>query len=196
MTSQTAQTRDSRAACTTDGCSHAYVKRGMCNTCYQRWRAATPLANRQRPTMVERFRVKVDQRGPNDCWPWTGGRSDNGYGAFRIAGKTVGAHRVAYLIEYGVLPETADHDCHNRSDCLGGSTCVHRPCCNPAHLVDRSSGENTLLGKGPSARHARQTHCDSGHEFTTENTYRPPGGNNHRMCRKCIRNRPTQKIRN
>jgi hypothetical protein len=45
--------------------------------------------------------------------------------------------------------------------------------------------ENILRGSGTAAINARKTHCDSGHEFTPENTAaRSDGG---RDCRKCIR---------
>jgi hypothetical protein len=43
-----------------------------------------------------------------------------------------------------------------------------------------------LLSHPPRLRLERRTHCKRGHEFTPENTYRPPS-NNARVCRACIR---------
>lgn len=36
-------------------------------------------------------------------------------------------------------------------------------------------------------RNARKTCCDRGHEFTPENTYRPPSRPHTRQCRECTR---------
>jgi hypothetical protein len=44
-------------------------------------------------------------------------------------------------------------------------------------------GQNVLRGEGPSARHARQTHCKRGHPFDQRNTYVTPQG--WRACRTC-----------
>jgi hypothetical protein len=43
-------------------------------------------------------------------------------------------------------------------------------------------GANAVRGNSPMGINSRKTHCDSGHEFTEENTYRYRGN---RQCRKC-----------
>lgn len=76
-----------------------------------------------------RFWAKVDKNGPihpklgSRCWLWTG-LARRGYGQFRIGGRRVPAHRVAYeLTTFYVLgPLQIDHRCHRRL------------CCNPEHL--------------------------------------------------------------
>lgn len=87
-----------------------------------------------RRPVLERFWAKVDKRGPDECWPWTGGVSDFGYGAFTINGKLIGAHRFALQLHIGraLLPdELACHGCDNP------------PCCNAQHLFVGTHGDNT-----------------------------------------------------
>src|SRR6266576_3456485 len=101
----------------------------------------------------QRFWAKVDRRGSEECWPWQANRG-RGYGNVWIAGRMYRAHRVAYELLIGPIPEglTLDHLCRNRG------------CVNPAHLEPVTSRENTLRGEGISANNARKTHCKHGHE--------------------------------
>lgn len=70
------------------------------------------------------FWDRVDCSGGDDaCWPWLGTRR-NGYGRVRRAGRVCAAHRVAWALTNGPIPEGRDI-CH---------TCDNPPCCNPAHL--------------------------------------------------------------
>jgi len=135
----------------------------------------------------EKFWRRVDRRGPDECWPWTGGKS-KGYGVTHMNSKPRGAHRVAYELTYGPIPdETLDHLCHTRDEsCGGGPSCPHRACCNPAHLEPVSRRENSLRGRGDrvSAKLAlERTHCPQGHPYS-EYAYRKPNGTiGH--CRRC-----------
>ena len=82
-------------------------------------------------TLDDRFWSKVDVRGPDDCWPWTGALN-NGYGRFFTGGspRYDYAHRVAYALAYGVWPRVARHACDNP------------PCCNPVHVLDGDHADN------------------------------------------------------
>jgi hypothetical protein len=85
---------------------------------------------------AEHFWSFVDRSGgPDACWPWTGGRDDDGYGRFCVDVATrpcVRAHRyVLELVGLEAFPwEDAAHKCDNP------------PCCNPAHLEPLSHREN------------------------------------------------------
>jgi hypothetical protein len=140
---------------------------------------------RTRP-IAERFWEKVDKTG--DCWLWTGS-TNHGYGQFYVKGKSspARAHRVAYELTTGLIPEgmELDHLCHNRdASCPGGFTCPHRACVNPAHLEPVTHRVNGLRGRSVAAGHAAKTHCPQGHEYTLENTRR---ANGRRQCRACCR---------
>ena len=99
------------------------------------------------PTLAARFASRINMRGPDECWPWSGKHSTlHGYGVIYIGkgdnGKPVMmvAHRVAYMLAVGPIP---------------GRLCVlHRcdnpPCCNPAHLFlgTRLENHKDMMAKG------------------------------------------------
>lgn len=86
--------------------------------------------------LEDRFRAKVDRRGPDECWPWTGTtvRSGGGhwYGRIYVAGRLQSAHRVAFYLDRGRWP--AGQVLHR---------CDYSLCCNPAHLFEATAREKT-----------------------------------------------------
>lgn len=70
-----------------------------------------------------RFWSKVQKLGPNDCWNYLAGKT-NRYGRFHYRGHHVNAHRFAWFLSYGPIPEDlwVLHKCDNPA------------CCNPSHL--------------------------------------------------------------
>lgn len=141
---------------------------------------------RPRPR-AERFWEKVDKAGPNGCWLWTASLNEHGYGYFGrgrgVTGVTTKAHRVAYELVVGPLPEgmVLDHICSVRS------------CVNPAHLEPVTQREN--LRRSPvviTTVYAARTKCARGHEFTGENLIVRDGV---RVCRACQRARDVGRVR-
>jgi hypothetical protein len=128
------------------------------------------------------------------CWIWTAAKARGNYGSVHAMDRTYRAHRFAYELHYGPIPDglEIDHLCHNRDQsCPGGPACLHRRCVNPAHLEAVTGRENVRRSATLAGINAAKTHCDRGHEFTPENTYlikpsrsRRNGG---RRCRTCLR---------
>ena len=68
-------------------------------------------------TLAERFWAKVDTSG--ECWVWTASVDRNGYGKIGAGGdrgRTLCAHRVAWELAHGDIPDgyEIDHQCRNR----------------------------------------------------------------------------------
>lgn len=120
-----------------------------------------------------RFWPKV-QKTP-ECWIWTAAKNTDGYGRFLGDGRVVQAHRFAYEMLRGPIPDGLHLD----------HLCRVVACVNPDHLEPVTVRANLLRGNTSTARRAAQTHCIHGHEFTPENTYIKPNGC--RRCRECSR---------
>jgi hypothetical protein len=84
------------------------------------------------PATVARFWEKVAVGGKTDCWLWNGAVSKNGYGSFGLEGRATSAHRVAYRLGNGVLPDglMVRHKCDTPI------------CVNPDHLEPGTHVDN------------------------------------------------------
>lgn len=180
-----------------DGCTGTNTARGWCNVHYRRWkRTGDPLkAAWERGDPVANFWAKVRRGEPDQCWPWTGAITPDGYGRF-VAPVANLAHRYSYHLAYGAVPDgELDHLCHSGSAaCGGGKSCPHRRCVNPAHLEPVTHAENSARISMPmrqrraavrAAQQRNKTHCPRGHPYDERNTYVDKRGC--RNCRACRR---------
>lgn len=92
----------------------------------------------------ERFLAKVDVRGDDECWPWTGSISKTtGYGRFQrsVEENTREAHVFAYELWIGPVPKGL------QIDHVAAHGCTLRHCQNWRHLEAVTQQVNLSRGK-------------------------------------------------
>lgn len=162
--------------CAVEGCSKVgpNAGRGMCYKHYHRFRKyGDPTFDSRSPEL--RFWPKVSKS--DGCWDWTGA-TIRGYGAFRYQGKVAYAHRVAYELLAGPIPDglTIDHLCRNPL------------CVRPDHLEPVTQGENTRRAVQVGYHANSPRGCRRGHDWAAD----PPllahrsDGSITRTCRVCV----------
>lgn len=140
----------SNGNCSIEGCDNPSRARGWCLVHYSRWRRFGT-TEKKYPTDEARFWSKVQKLDP--CWWWTDSLV-YGYGNFCVDGDRTPAHRYAYELENGPIPDglQIDHACHN-------PTCVR-----PSHLrlaTMKQNAENRGGAQVNSKTGVRGVHIDA-----------------------------------
>ncbi len=104
-------------------------------------------------SLSQRFWNKVEITNLLDCWTWTGYKNRLEYGRIKVKGKAKFAHRIAWELTYGKIPEgkLICHKCDNPS------------CNNPNHLFMGTHKDNTfdmcVKGRQRGKMSKKDIHC-------------------------------------
>lgn len=117
------------------------------------------------------------------CWTWRGCLHSSGYGSFYMGRQKVSAHRLAFVIHNGEIPDglVIDHLCRNRS------------CVNPEHLEAVTQSRNVRRGLLCADTIRLGSNCSKGHLIDEESIMRTKRGP---RCRICNRNYMREYMRN
>lgn len=109
--------------------------------------AARPIEDR----IAEKFVV-----AGSGCWEWTARLNACGYGTVKWNGKSWLAHRAAYTLAVGTIPDgmELDHLCRNRA------------CINPDHLEPVTHKQNMERADFSQRVPVRKPHCKRGHPWS------------------------------
>lgn len=127
--------------CSFDGCERPSRSRALCKAHYEQQRRGEPLrpVRLRRTESIPSAEWFWQQTFPSgDCREWTRALNSDGYGSLSVGGRPMKAHRFAYLLSNGAIPDglLVDHECRNRR------------CVEPNHLrlaTKKQNAENVGL---------------------------------------------------
>lgn len=138
--------------CEISECDREHSAKGLCDMHYLRLRrtgsvgeaAAVKKMPARGLTLAEHLWANVDRTGgPAACWPFRGELGRGGYGRFQHDLRKLLAHRAAWEVTHGEIPE---------GQMIRHKVCDNPPCCNPAHLRPGTPLQN-MRDKVDAGRH-------------------------------------------
>jgi hypothetical protein len=153
--------------CKVEGCERKRYCQGFCTMHYRRWLhhgdplfLVRPLRFESDEERVQWFWRKVNRDGPlpqerpdlGPCWLWTGATNGDGYGRTEWDEGQQPAHRVAYELIVGPIPDGLDLD----------HLCRVHACVRPEHLDPVTRRENLARGRGAAVTRERHAARRSG----------------------------------
>lgn len=139
------------------------------------------LKGRPRIPQMTKFETNYIPEPNTGCWLWTGLINNSGYGRVYIDGVNKPAHRLAYRLFNGSIPNdlTVDHRCNTPS------------CVNPQHLDLLSRSDNS---KKAWLFKPKKTTCKWGHSLDNNVYVQVVEGKKHRHCKTCQKLRDRAKV--
>lgn len=118
-----------------EGCDRRPIARGLCGKHWQRWRKTADDSELHSPpaSLQEAFDRHPKTRVASGCLEWGGPATPDGYGTMYFDGKTQYAHRVAYELANGPIPE--GHE--------GDHRCLNNRCVDEKHIRPATHKQNT-----------------------------------------------------
>jgi hypothetical protein len=114
--------------CAVETCERTVKNKGLCKLHYQRqWRTGSVEVTRPclHLPIEKKFWLYVDRREDGECWEWTGFKDKDGYGKIRVGKRNVAAHRIAWELTHGPIPD---------GQLVRHKECNNPGCVNPTHL--------------------------------------------------------------
>jgi hypothetical protein len=103
--------------------------------------------------LAERFWSRVQFGAPGECWKWLGAprTTGKGYGRLKLGGKTIPAHRVAFMLAKPSMYNTSLLVLH---------TCDNQSCVRPGHLYQGTQKDNIrdMFDRGRARRPRGEKH--------------------------------------